>query len=346
MLKELNNYRDKNGYININNFFETKLTNNVLTRHYIEIYVMKFFWSKLVPISYRTQLKKNLGIDRNHRIITINNIDYFCKVPSKLIAYSPIMEVIASEIGNYLTNNYVDYDIVEKDNKPFASLSKSFIDNRKKFISFECGGKINEFRKLTLDKALIVLNRLNLNYKDKLIILKQILEIIIVDSFCNQFDRHILNCGIFEIDKADKKEYQTAAVFDSELWFPDGITTEEIKKYSKDKETELMLKYINFCKKIKGYSSDKVIGDYNIYNLINAIEFNNINYLNKIPNIIKDVLQNFNKNLLNKIYCFNFQNIIDKMPYDEIKNNEIYSVLIEKNRNNFIDNIEKNFIKH
>ncbi|MFA5459544.1 MAG: hypothetical protein WC267_03170, partial [Bacilli bacterium] len=115
----------------------------------------------------------------------------------------------------------------------------------------------------------------------------------------------------------------------------------EIKKYSNFKETELILKYYNFCKKIKSSKHANIINDYNVYEIIKAMEYNEIDYINGIPNIIRDVVNDFDKDLLKRIYYFNPQIIINQIPYPEVKNNEIYGLLIQRNRENFINEIER-----
>ncbi|MGI6309822.1 MAG: hypothetical protein ACOXZW_03855 [Bacilli bacterium] len=341
MITELNRYRDSNGYINIDDFIGWKENDNILNDHYFEIYMMKLVWTKLLPSAFRVNLKKKLGVDRQHKMLSIDNIDFFYKLPSRLIAYSPIMESIASVIGNYLNGRYLDYEVVVKENRPFGSISKSFLTEDTKFHTFASIAKNNRFNSLTLNNVLALIEPLHIDKRAEYSILKVVLEMIVIDSFCGQFDRHNSNSGILEIQNKGKRQYEIAPVFDNEMWFPNGITNEEIKKYSNFKETELILKYYNFCKKIKSSKHANIINDYNVYEIIKAMEYNEIDYINGIPNIIRDVVNDFDKDLLKRIYYFNPQIIINQIPYPEVKNNEIYGLLIQRNRENFINEIER-----
>ena len=341
MITELDKYRDEKGYINIDHCDNSKQVDNILNKNHYSVYMMKLLWTKLLPTNFRVNLKQTLNVNRQHHQVSVDNIDYFYKMPSKLIPYSPIMEVIAATIGNHLNNQYIKYDVTTKNGKPFGSLSKSFLTDEVNFLNV---GRIMQNQALanaSLDDFLSFLDCIEITKEDKHLVLNKTLEMMVIDGFCNQFDRNNSNYGLLKKEQQNGAIHYDNLVFDNEMWLPNEVDNALINKYSNSQETASILKYYNFCKKIRKNEDKTVFNDFNIYDIIRIIEYREADYFAEIPENLKMILNDFDQELLSKMYGLNSKEIIEKLPYEEIQNNEIYQLLIDKNQENLITEIGK-----
>ncbi len=289
MLDQFNNYRDKNGYINLDNIKNKHTTTN------------------------------NIYGSRNKEWLSLNETKVLFKENQN--QGEDIKEMINQEISKYLGVSSAEYDLAIKEGKkgiitlPFITGKQIFLPAMLLLFQSKTVGNSNDI--LSIYKALLENGATDdeLSYIINSYFMNQVQDI-----FTFQYDRNMDNSGII----LDDKKFLPGIRFDSAGSFLKFYEEKKINSFLLRPDKKERVYKNNWCR-----TKLRITPEKSRDSIMEFIRFRYLDEFNsKLPKIMKDSIFSMDS-YVEKMYNYNLKDTLDKFSYYDIGISNMYQKLIK-----------------
>lgn len=289
MLDQFNSYRNKNGYINLDQIKNKFIINNNI---------------------YGSRNKEWLSLNGT-KVLFIENKRHG----------EDIKEMVNQEISRYLKVSSANYDLAIKEGKagvitlPFFTGKQVFLPAMLLLFQSKTVGNSNDI--LSIYNALVENNASN---NELICIMNAYFLNQVQDIFTFQYDRNMENSGII----LDDKKFLPGVRFDSAGSFLKFYEDKKINSFLLRQDRKVCVYNKNY-----GRTKLRITPTQTYDSIKEFIQFRYLDEFNsKLPEIMKDSIKNMDSSV-EKMYNYNLKETFDKLSYYNINVSNMYQKLIK-----------------
>lgn len=289
MLDQFNSYRNKNGYINLDQIKNKFIINNNI---------------------YGSRDKEWLSLNGT-KVLFIENKRHG----------EDIKEMVNQEISRYLKVSSANYDLAIKEGKagvitlPFFTGKQVFLPAMLLLFQSKTVGNSNDI--LSIYNALVENNASN---NELICIMNAYFLNQVQDIFTFQYDRNMENSGII----LDDKKFLPGVRFDSAGSFLKFYEDKKINSFLLRQDRKVCVYNKNY-----GRTKLRITPTQTYDSIKEFIQFRYLDEFNsKLPEIMKDSIKNMDSSV-EKMYNYNLKETFDKLSYYNINVSNMYQKLIK-----------------
>ena len=289
MLDQFNSYRNKNGYINLDQIKNKFIINNNI---------------------YGSRNKEWLSLNGT-KVLFIENKRHG----------EDIKEMVNQEISRYLKVSSANYDLAIKEVKagvitlPFFTGKQVFLPAMLLLFQSKTVGNSNDI--LSIYNALVENNASN---NELICIMNAYFLNQVQDIFTFQYDRNMENSGII----LDDKKFLPGVRFDSAGSFLKFYEDKKINSFLLRQDRKVCVYNKNY-----GRTKLRITPTQTYDSIKEFIQFRYLDEFNsKLPEIMKDSIKNMDSSV-EKMYNYNLKETFDKLSYYNINVSNMYQKLIK-----------------
>ncbi len=289
MLDQFNSYRNKNGYINLDQIKNKFIINNNI---------------------YGSRDKEWLSLNGT-KVLFIENKRHG----------EDIKEMVNQEISRYLKVSSANYDLAIKEGKagvitlPFFTGKQVFLPAMLLLFQSKTVGNSNDI--LSIYNALVENNASN---NELICIMNAYFLNQVQDIFTFQYDRNMENSGII----LDDKKFLPGVRFDSAGSFLKFYEDRKINSFLLRQDRKVCVYNKNY-----GRTKLRITPTQTYDSIKEFIQFRYLDEFNsKLPEIMKDSIKNMDSSV-EKMYNYNLKETFDKLSYYNINVSNMYQKLIK-----------------
>lgn len=289
MLDQFNSYRNKNGYINLDQIKNKFIINNNI---------------------YGSRNKEWLSLNGT-KVLFIENKRHG----------EDIKEMVNQEISRYLKVSSANYDLAIKEGKagvitlPFFTGKQVFLPAMLLLFQSKTVGNSNDI--LSIYNALVENNASN---NELICIMNAYFLNQVQDIFTFQYDRNMENSGII----LDDKKFLPGVRFDSAGSFLKFYEDKKINSFLLRQDRKVCVYNKNY-----GRTKLRITPTQTYDSIKEFIQFRYLDEFNsKLPEVMKDSIKNMDSSV-EKMYNYNLKETFDKLSYYNINVSNMYQKLIK-----------------